>query len=319
MGQYLFRRLLLAVPTLIGVSVLTFLFVRLMPGDVVASILGEYSAYAKDAADLRHKLGIDQPAPVQYARWVGHLLSGDLGTSLRTGRSVASEMRVRLPVTFEFGLLAMLASLLIALPVGILSAVRQDSVVDYMSRGLAVLMLSIPSFWLATLVITWPSIWWRWTPPVAYTNLWDGPVSNLGQVVIPVFILATQLSGAIMRLTRAQMLEILRHDYVRTAWSKGLSERTVIVRHALRNAFVPVITLIGLQVPVLIGGAVILENIFAIPGMGRYLLEAISTRDYIVVQAIAFLIAVCIVLTNIAVDMAYSLVDPRIRYTRGSR
>jgi peptide/nickel transport system permease protein len=313
MGQYLVRRLLLVIPTLVGVSILAFLFIRLMPGDVVASILGEYSAYAKDAHDLRHKLGLDEPAPVQYVKWVGQLASGDLGTSLRTGRSISGEMRVRLPVTFELGALAMAFGLMIALPVGVLAAVAQDSVVDYLARGVAVLLLSIPTFWLAVLVITWPSVWWQWTPPVAYTNLWENPLSNLTQMIIPAFILGTHLAGTIMRLTRAQMLEILRQDYVRTAWAKGLRGRTVIVRHALRNAFIPVITLIGLQVPVLIGGAVVLENIFAIPGMGRYLLEAISTRDYSVVQATVLLVALSIVLSNIVVDVVYGVIDPRIR------
>jgi peptide/nickel transport system permease protein len=313
MGQYLVRRLLLVVPTLVGVSLLAFLFLRLMPGDVVASILGEYAAYAEDAEDLRRKLGLDEPAPVQYARWVGNLVTGDLGTSLRTGRSITEEMRVRLPVTFELGLLAMAFGVMIALPVGILSAVRQDSALDYLARGIAVLMLSIPTFWLAVLVITWPSIWWQWTPPVSYTSLWEDPRSNLVQMTIPAFILGTHLAGTIMRLTRAQMLEILRQDYVRTAWAKGLGSRVVIVRHALRNALIPVVTLIGLQVPILIGGAVVLENIFAIPGMGRYLLEAISTRDYTVVQATVLLVALSIVLSNIVVDIVYGLIDPRIR------
>ncbi len=315
MGAYFLRRALLGVPTLIGVTILAFALLRLMPGDVVAAILGENTAYAKDADQLREKLGLNDPVPLQYGKWMAKLAHGDLGTSLRTGRSITSEVRVRLPVTVELGMLAMFFSMLVALPVGVISAVRQDTAIDYAARGMAVAMLAVPSFWLAVMVITWPSVWWQWSPPVSYTNLWENPRANLSQVVIPALILGTAAAGSVMRMTRTQMLDVLRQDYVRTAWAKGLREREVILRHALRNAFIPIITVIGLQVPVLISGTVVLENVFAIPGMGRFLLEAISTRDYAVVQAIVLMLSVVVVITNILVDAIYAIIDPRVRYS----
>lgn len=315
MGAYFLRRALLGVPTLIGVTIMAFMFLRLMPGDVVAVILGENAAYATDAHDLREKLGLNDSAPVQYGKWMRKIATGDLGTSLRTGRAITSEARVRLPVTIELGALAMFFSVLVALPVGVIAAVRQDSSIDYAARGVAVAMLAVPSFWLAIMVITWPSVWWQWSPPVSYTNLWDDPIANLSQILIPALILGTATAGSVMRMTRTQMLDVLRQDYVRTAWAKGLRERQVILRHALRNAFIPIVTVIGLQVPVLISGTVVLENVFAIPGMGRYLLESISTRDYAVVQAIVLMLSVVVVSTNIVVDAIYAIIDPRVRYS----
>ena len=313
MQQYLLRRLLLMIPTLVGVSLVVFGLVRLLPGDAVTMLLQDY-AYAKDADELRAKLGLDRPVHVQYVEWVGGIARGDLGTSLRNRTPVAEELLNRMPVTAELGLMAMVFGLLIAVPVGVLAAVRQDTRADYVARSTAIGMLAIPGFWLGTLVITLPSIWWGWTPPLRYTRLWDDPGKNLGHVVIPAVILGLALSGAVMRLTRTQMLEVLRQDFVRTAAAKGLAERAVVFRHALKNAFIPVLTLLGLQVSVLISGTVVLESIFVLPGMGRYLLEAIQYRDYPIIQAINLIFAAAIVLANLAVDLLYGWLDPRVRY-----
>ena len=313
MHVYLARRLLLVIPTLFGVSIIVFLLVRMLPGDAVTMLLQDYN-YGKDADELRARLGLDRPIYVQYVDWLGGVVRGDLGTSLRNKTPVTEELLGRMPVTAELGLLAMIAGLLIAIPVGVISAVRQDTWTDYVGRSTAIGMLAIPSFWLGTLVITLPSIWWGWTPPLRYTRLLDDPMKNLGHVIIPAIILGLALSGTLMRLTRAQMLEVLRQDFVRTATAKGLSERAVVMRHAFKNAFIPVLTLLGLQVSILVGGAVVLESVFVLPGMGRYLLEAVQYRDYPVIQGLNLIFATLIVLANLVVDLLYGWLDPRVRY-----
>ncbi len=313
MHLYLARRLLLVIPTLIGVSMVVFLLVRLLPGDAVTMLLQDY-AYAKDADELRAKLGLDRPIYVQYVDWLGGVVRGDLGTSLRNKSPVAEELLGRMPVTAELGLLGMLVGLIIAIPIGVLAAVRQDTWADYVSRSTAIGFLAIPSFWLGTLVITLPSVWWGWTPPLRYTALLDDPAKNLGHVILPAIILGLALSGALMRLTRAQMLEVLRQDFVRTAAAKGLDERAIVFRHALKNAFIPVLTLLGLQVSILVGGTVVLESVFVLPGMGRYLLEAVQYRDYPVIQGLNLIFAAVIVLANLLVDLLYGWLDPRVRY-----
>ncbi|MFN8634944.1 MAG: ABC transporter permease [Chloroflexota bacterium] len=313
MHVYLARRLLLIVPTLFGVSVIVFLLVRLLPGDAVTMLLQDY-AYAKDAGEMRAKLGLDRPIYVQYVEWLGGVVQGDLGTSLRSKSPVSEEIVNRMPVTAELGLMAMAVGLVIAIPVGVISAVRQDTWSDYVGRSAAIGMLAIPSFWLGTLVVTLPSVWWGWTPPLRYTRLLDDPMKNLGHVIIPAIILGLALSGSLMRLTRAQMLEVLRQDFVRTATAKGLAERSVVVRHALKNAFIPILTLLGLQVSILVGGTVVLESVFVLPGMGRYLLEAVQYRDYPVIQALNLIFAVVIISANLLVDLLYGWLDPRVRY-----
>jgi peptide/nickel transport system permease protein len=313
MHVYLARRLLLVIPTLIGVSIIVFMLVRLLPGDAVTMLLQEYN-YGKDADELRARLGLDRPIYVQYFEWLGGVVRGDLGTSLRSKGSVSEELVARMPVTAELGVLAMIFGLVIAIPIGVISAVRQDTWADYVGRSTAIGMLAIPAFWLGTLVITLPSVWWGWTPPLRYTRLLDDPLKNLGHVIIPAIILGLALSGSLMRLTRAQMLEVLRQDFVRTASAKGLAEWAVVTRHALKNAFIPVLTLLGLQVSILVGGTVVLESVFVLPGMGRYLLEAVQYRDYPVIQGLNLIFATVIVLANLVVDLLYGWLDPRVRY-----
>jgi peptide/nickel transport system permease protein len=314
MHLYLARRLLLVLPTLLGVSIVVFSLVRLLPGDAVAMLQQDY-AYATDTNELRARLGLDRPVQVQYLEWLGGVLQGNLGTSLRTNQPVTTEIFNRLPVTAELGILAIAIGLLIAVPVGVISAVKQDSRTDYLARGTAIAILAIPGFWLGTLVITLPSIWWQWTPPLRYTRLWDDPGKNLGQMIFPAIILGIALSGAVMRLTRAQMLEVLRQDYVRTAAAKGLDEFAVVVHHTLRNAFIPVLTLLGLEVAIVVGGAVVIENVFALPGIGRYLLEGIQYRDCPVIQAVNLIFATVIVMANLLVDLLCGWFDPRVRYS----
>lgn len=313
MSLYLARRVILLLPTLLGVTILVFALVRLLPGDVVTMLLQDY-AYGKDADELRTKLGLDRPVHTQYLDWLGGLARGHLGTSLRSNTAVTDELVNRIPVTVELGLIGLLTGLAIAIPVGVISAVRQDTPIDYVARSTAIGMLAIPAFWLGTLVITLPSIWWQWTPPLRYTRLFDDPGRNLSQMIVPGLILGLALSGALMRLTRAQMLEVLRQDYVLTANAKGLAERAVIFRHALKNAFIPVLTLLGLQVSILVSGTVVLEIVFSLPGMGRYLLDAVMNRDYPIIQAINLIFAAVIVLANLVVDLLYAWFDPRVRY-----
>lgn len=315
MQRYIMRRLALTVPAIIGVTLIVSAMVRLLPGDAVTLMLQDYNSYAKDADELRARLGLNRPFYVQYVAWLGGMLRGDFGASLRDQSPIAQELLTRLPVTFELGILGLIISLVIAIPLGVFSAVKQDTLPDYITRSVAIAMLAIPGFWLATLAITLPALWFRWTPPLRYTRLQDNPATNLTQMFLPALILGVGLSGSIMRLTRAQMLEVLRHEYVRTARAKGLNERAVLFRHALRNAVVPIVTLLGLQMTVLIGGAVVLESIFVLPGMGRYLLESLNFRDYPAVQAVVVIFAIVIIGVNLIIDLLYAFLDPRIRYT----
>ncbi len=314
MRRYIVQRLILLVPTIIGVSLVVAGLVRLIPGGAEVLFCQE-GCSAEQRQQIKHQLGTDRPFPVQYARWFGNALRGDLGESFQTKRDVASDIRTRLPVTFQLGLMALIVGLTIALPVGIVSAIRQDTLVDYVSRSLAIALLSIPAFWLATVIIAYGGKLYNWAPPLTYKSFFESPTDNLTITVLPALILGAALSGTVMRLTRAQMLEVMRQDYIRTAWAKGLRERTIVIRHAIRNAFIPVVTLVGLQVPVLVGGSVILEQIFNIPGTGRYLLTAINQRDYPIVQGVVLVVSSVIVVTNLLVDLSYSALDPRVRYS----
>lgn len=312
MGRYLAQRLLLAVPTLIGASFLVFIFVRILPGGAASVICGTQCTN-DDVIRINQALGLDAPIHTQYVRWMGDLLRGEFGSSLLSGLSIREQLKEKIPITFELGAIAMATALLIALPVGILSAVRQDSMLDYAARVLAVGLLAIPSFWLAILLIALGARYGFWTPPLNYVGFFTDPAENLRIIIIPGLLLGAALSGTLMRLTRAQMLEVLRQDYVRTAQAKGLEGRVVVLRHALRNALLPLITIVGAQVPVLVGGSVILETVFSIPGMGRYIVDGITRSDLPVIQAVNLVVASVVILSNIVVDAAYTVVDPRVR------
>lgn len=313
MRQYVLKRLLLIVPTLLLVSMIVFSLTRMIPGDIVTLMLEE-KAYAKDRAELQAKLGLDRPLHIQYVSWLGRVLQGDLGESLWTSRPVLEEITRRLPVSLELGLMAIAVAICLALPIGVLSAIRQDTMKDYAARSAAILGLSIPSFWKATLVIVLPSIWFGWAPPLQFTTFAQDPWQHLSQFIAPAIILGIASGASIMRLTRALMLEVLRQDYIRTAWSKGMREPRVVLKHALKNAVIPVVTIIGLQIAQIAGGTVIMETIFGLPGMGRFLVDAINQRDYTVVQGVNLLLASIIVCVNLVVDVTYAYLDPRIRY-----
>jgi peptide/nickel transport system permease protein len=317
MRTYAIRRLLALIPTLFFASVIVFVTVRLIPGDVIDLMLSQNdSSQAKLSRQaLETALGIDRPMPMQYVRWAGNiLLHGDLGHSLWRNTPVTEQIFERLPITFELGILAMLVALTLAIPIGVVSATRQDTAIDYITRSFSILMLAIPGFWLGTLVIVFPSIWWGWSPDIQYIHFADDPRGNLRQMIVPALLLGFGLSAITMRMTRTMMLEVLRQDYIRTARAKGLTERLVVMRHALRNALIPVVTLIGLQAPVLIGGAVIMEQIFVIPGMGLLLLEAVAQRDYPIITGVFLITGVAIVLINLLVDLSYGLLDPKVRF-----
>jgi peptide/nickel transport system permease protein len=313
MQQYVIKRLFLMIPSLFLVTFIVFSLARLIPGDVV-DMMFEDQAYAKDLNDMRHKLGIDKPIHIQYVQWLFHVARGDLGVSLWTKEPVLDEILRRLPVSMELGLMAIGCALLMAVPIGVLAATRQDTIQDYTARSLAIGGLSIPGFWLGTLVVVVPSIWWGWTPPIQYVPFREQPWHHLGQFLLPAVILGFASAASVMRLTRAQMLEVLRQDYVRTAWAKGLRERLVVLKHALKNAIIPVVTIIGLQVANVAGGTVIMEQIFGLPGMGRFLLEAIIQRDYPVIQGVNLTLATIIIVMNLMTDLVYGFLDPRIRY-----
>jgi peptide/nickel transport system permease protein len=314
LSKYILRRLVLLVPTLLGVSIVIFTLVRLLPGDATTLLLQDARTTAADEDALRHQLGLDRPIYEQYVDWLGTLARADLGRSFKSRNPITGELGNRIPVTLELGLLAMLIAACIAIPVGVLSAARQDTWADYLARSTAIGLLAIPGFWLGTLVVTLPSVWWQWTPPLRYARLFDDPSKNLSHVIIPAAILGLGLSGGLMRLIRTQMLEVLRQDYVRTAAAKGLAEHTIMLRHALKNAFIPALTAIGLQVSLLISGTVVLESIFVLPGMGRYLLESVQARDYPAIQGLNLLFATVIVVANLVVDLLYGWLDPRVRY-----
>ena len=317
MRAYIIRRLLLIIPTLFILSILVFLSVRFIPGDVIDAMLAQMEMYGGiDREALERRLGLDVPVHVQYGRWIGNIFRhGSLGESLMGRGAVEEKIIDRLPVTIELGVMAIVIGLLIALPVGIYSAIRQDTAADYVGRSAAIIGLATPNFWLGTMVMIFPAIWWRWAPPLEWVPFTEDPLGNLGVFIIPSLILGTASAAATMRMTRTMMLEVLRQDYIRTAWSKGLKERVVIMRHAVKNALIPVVTLIGLQLPLLVGGSVIMENIFALPGLGRLMLDALNNRDYPVVSGVNLVFATAVVGINLIIDLIYPYLDPRVRYS----
>lgn len=318
MQAYIIRRLMLIIPTMILVTLIVFFLVRFIPGDVIDVMVSQQTATgtvdALDRDELLKRLGLERPIYVQYVRWVGNVLQGNFGNSIWSNSRVIDSLRERLPISFELGIIGIIIGQLVAIPVGVLSAIRQDTVQDYVSRTLAIFFMCIPAFWLGTIVMIYPAIWWQWSPSMEYIPFLENPLTNLAMFIIPGAIVGLHASGTTMRMTRTMMLEVLRQDYIRTAWSKGLKEQLVIVRHTLKNALIPVVTMIGMQVPTLIAGTVIIEQIFALPGMGRLMLDALNNRDYPVVSGINLFIASFVLVCNLLVDLTYSYLDPRIRY-----
>jgi peptide/nickel transport system permease protein len=311
---YVARRLLLGALTLVLISVGVFWLLRLGPGDIAEIALGQ-GASQEQVDAMRQHLGLKEPIHTQYLRWIKQVFSGDLGESAISGTPVTSELTSRLPITAELLIITMLVTVAIGIPAGIISALYRNSVTDYVVRVAATVGLSVPVFWVATLVLDLPNRWWRYSPSLTHTiGFFEDPWGNLRQFVPPAMIMGAAASSGIMRLTRSTLLEVLRQDYIRTARSKGLRERAVIWRHALRNAMVPVVTVLGLQIAALLGGAVIIEQIFNLRGLGNYIYQSIFIKDYAVVQTMALYIALVVVLANLTVDITYAWLNPRIRY-----
>jgi peptide/nickel transport system permease protein len=319
------------IPTLFLVTIIIFTAVRFIPGNVIEIMVSEMAGDSDvagvaelTAESLRKALGFDVPIHIQYLRWLGvipnvdgtfsGLVEGNLGRSLWTDRSVAEEIIKRVPVTVELAVLAVTIAVLFALPIGTFSAIRQDTWGDYGGRTIAILAISLPSFWLGTLVIVYPSVWWGWSPSMEYIPIVEDVLGNLQLFIIPGLITGLVFSGTTMRMTRTMMLEVLRQDYIRTAWAKGLTERTIIIRHAMKNALIPVITIIGLMFPILIAGTVVIEQIFNLPGIGRLLLDAITKRDYPIISGINIMAATFILSVNLLVDLTYGWLDPRVHF-----
>jgi peptide/nickel transport system permease protein len=323
--KYILQRFLLTIPTVVAVTLLTFLFLRVfLPSDVIDLIIGEYGR--NDPAlrkTLEKELGLSGSLPKQYANWVGlnwftggdeGILQGNLGKSLHSGRSVLSELKHRVPVSFELGVWGQLTAIAAAVPLGVWAALKQDQYPDYGLRSLAILLNAVPGFWIAVLVITFGSIWFNWAPPITFKYLWEDPVQHIKIMMVPALIIGLTPSGGLLRLVRTQMLEVLRQDYIRTAHAKGLSQNTVLYKHALRNALIPVVTVVGVGLPNIIAGTVIFEQIFIIPGMGRYLVDAVNNLDYPVIQGLNLVFASLLMFSVLMVDISYAFLDPRIRY-----
>jgi len=314
MATYILRRLALLVPVLFGVSLVVFTLVRLIPGDATLLAIGVDQRITPEQRELvRRAYGLDQPQPVQYVRWLGHVLRGDLGTSLRTRRSVTEELRLRLPVTVQLAFFAALLGTGPALAVGVIAAVKRNSALDYATTMATLVGVSVPNFLLATLLVLVFSFWLRWLPPIGYAPLTEEPLQNLRTMVLPAVSLSLPFAAVLMRNTRSAVLEVLGQDHVRVARAKGLPRGRVLRRHVLPNAALPIITVAGIQVAALLGGTVIVETIFGLPGIGRYVFEAIANRDYPVVQGVTLVVATIFVLVSLAVDILYALLDPRLR------
>jgi peptide/nickel transport system permease protein len=315
MTEYFARRFGVALLTAVGAAFLVFSTVRLLPGDTV-DVLLQSGGYAdvKTRDDLARALGIDKPLLVQFGSWAKGLAQGDFGNSLITKRPIGNDLSSALPVTLELGLLSVFFATLIGVPIGVFSAVRQNTFLDYGARTFSVFFLSVPGFLIGTAVIVFGSKWFNWSPALEYKSLIEDPVANLRQFWVPSLLLGLGGSAGLMRFTRTAVLEIIRQDYIRTARSKGLSETTTIWRHILRNSMLPVITVIGIYLAYIIGGSIIFERMFALPGLGRYFFNAVAKRDYPSIQAVGLIYAVFVILVNLITDLMYVVVDPRIRY-----
>lgn len=314
MGQYLAKRVLLAIVVLWVISIVVFTAVRMIPGDVCKIVLNTPDVDEAQCNAIRADLGLDEPLVKQYLVYMGGVLTGDWGTTIISKREVWTEIRTRIPLTLELTLLSTLFALAVAIPVGVISAVRQDSAIDYVLRVLSIGWLSIPGFWLGTMLIVFPAKWWGYSPPVGYADIWEDPLKNLEQLYLPAISLGLALSASLARVMRSSMLEVFRQDYIRTARAKGLREQVVVFRHALKNAMIPVITLFGLQFGVLLGGTVVLENIYSLPGLGLLTFTSVTIKDYPQVQGLVLFFAAVLVTINLLVDLSYAWFDPRIRY-----
>jgi peptide/nickel transport system permease protein len=320
MGRYISGRLLSLIPVLLGVSIIVFFLIRLVPGSALQMFLGtQVEATPEQMVELKRLFGEDKPVPVLYLEWLGRILKGDFGYSLRTGRPVLPDIATRLPLSAEITLLALLLALAIGIPLGVLSSLRQRPLMDVAIRVIGLLGLSLPQFWLAALMVLAFSGFRGWIPMGNFVSLADDPIRNLRMLLLPSLAIGIGLAAVIMRYTRNSMLEVLQSDYVRTARAKGLRRRSVILRHALRNAILPVITVAGFNTGYLLGGAIVIEEVFALPGMGRLALYAIYQRDYPVIQGIVLVIASLFVLVNLSTDLVYGAADPRIRLDRPRR
>ena len=323
MTGYLVRRTGAIFPVLLLVSMIVFALIRVIPGDVVDIMMenlasgGEKGLEAKVAAKLRADLGLDKPIPVQYLIYVGDALRGDLGESVYRDRPVSREIMRAIPVSFELTIVAVVLALSISLPLGTISALRQDTWIDNTAKTIAIVGLSMPSFWTGTVLVVFMGLWWSYTPPILFVSPFTDPWANFQKVIFPAMILAIILAGSVARMVRSQLLEVLRQDYIRTAAGKGLGERRIVIKHALKNALIPVVTIIGLQFANLLGGTVIVETIFALPGLGRLTVDAISNRDYPVLQGTVLVFATTLLFMNLAIDILYSWLDPRIHYGGG--
>jgi peptide/nickel transport system permease protein len=318
MRPYILKRVFLMIPTLLGVALIVFLIMRVIPGDVALLILGGDDGGgqidAKQLEAVRRQLGLDRPLVVQFGTWLWGVLRFDFGNSLWTGQPIIHELAIRLPLSLQLALMATVVSVLIAIPLGTLAAVRQDTWVDYVIRVVSIGGLAIPSFWIGILCILFLVILFGWGPPLEFTPPWVDPWVNMQMMIWPIVTVGYRYAAVTTRMTRSTLLEVLREDYIRTAWAKGLRERAVVVRHALKNSMLPVITLVGTEFAFLIGGLVVTETVFTLNGIGRFVVEAVGHRDYPVVQALVFLIAFSFVIVNLLVDLTYAWFDPRIRY-----
>jgi peptide/nickel transport system permease protein len=316
MGQYIARRLLLAFPVLFVVSILIFGGVRVIPGNICGIILGGSEGMTEErCAQIDRDLGLDRPVAEQYIDWAGGILQGDFGRSMVNRRPVLEEIKNRLGTTVELTLLSGTFAILFAIPVGVYSALKQDKLPDVGLRVLTVGWLAMPSFWVGSMLITLPAKWWEYSPPTPYVQIWESPLTNLEQMYLPAIALGLSLSAVLARVTRSAMLEVLRQDYIRTARAKGLAEKVILSRHALKNAMLPVVTLLGLQLGFLLGGTVVLESLFSLPGLGTLLLSAVITKDFPELQGLVLFFALAIILINLAVDLSYVIFDPRVRYS----
>ncbi len=314
MLPFILRRLALLVPVLLGVSIVVFSLMRMIPGDPIDQFVNPDRRISPEQRELLiKKYGLDKPLPVQYAKWMGNILRGDLGNSIRTTRPLTQELRLRLPVTMQLAVMAGILGTIPAVAVGVLAAVKRNSWADYASTIVTLLGVSVPNFLLATLLVLCFSFWLKWLPPIGFKQLQDDPIQNLKTMILPAISLSLPLAAVMMRNTRSAVLESLSQDHVRVARAKGLADRVVLSRHVLRNASIPIITVAGIQIATLLGGTVIIETIFGLPGIGRYIYEAISTRDYPVVQGVTLVISTIFVLISVIVDVLYAVMDPRLR------